>query len=245
MSVLDEVLVRLQRMEVALAERDQQLAERDAQLAAAHERIAILEARVAELEDLLKRSSLNSGQPPSSDTPAQRLERRERAKARGKGSDKKRGAQPGHKGHKRQVYSPEEVSAVIDCAPTNCRECGEQLDASRNVEVLSEQVVELPPIQPVVTEYRLHRCECAACGVMTTGQRPAGAPPGGFGPRLTALAAMLSGAYHLSRRKTVALLRDSFGIRMSIGALSTCERRVSEALADAYEGARTHVQEAE
>jgi len=77
------------------------------------------------------------------------------------------------------------------------------------------------------------------------GQRPEGAPPGGFGPRLTALAASLTGTYHLSRRASVALVGDVFGIHMSTGTLSGCERRVAAALDTSYEEARAHVQNAE
>jgi len=257
--MLDQVLERLTALEAVLAERDsqlaerdqqlaerdQQLAERDRQLAEGNERIAALERRVAEFERLLGRNSSNSGLPPSSDAPAVRLERRERAVTRGKGSGKKRGAQLGHKGHKRQLFAPEDVTEVVTCAPTSCGGCGEDLDASHDVAVQRDQVVELPPVRPLITEYQLHCRKCAACGLATTGKRPAGAPPGGYGPRLTTFAAMLTGAYHLSRRRAAALLRDAFGIRMSTGALSKCEHRVSEALADSYEEARQHVQEAE
>lgn len=246
MSALDDLIGRLQSLEATLAERDRELAERDRQLAERDERIAALEARLAELEKLLGRNSSNSGRPPSSDSPADRLNRRERAAERGKGSGKKRGAQPGHKGHKRQMFPPEDVTEIVICAPTSCGGCGEDLDASHDVAAAQrEHVVELPPVRPHITEYQLHSRGCAACGLVTVGKRPVGAPPGGFGPRLTAFAAMLTGGYHLSRRRAAALLRDAFGIRMSTGALSRCEHRVSEALAESYEEAREHVQRAE
>lgn len=238
MLVLAQVMERLSALEEALAERDRQLSERDA-------RILALEKQVTELEERIRANSSNSGQPPSSDTPAERDARRQRAISRREPSGKKRGGQPGHKGHRRQMYEPDQVSAVVVCAPAACGECGEDLTSEHDVRVDRHQVVELPPIRPHVTEYEMHDRHCAACGVITHAKRPDGAPPGGFGPRLTALAGVLTGSYHLSRSRAVALLRDTFGVRMSTGALSTCEHRVSEALAPSYEEAKRHVQQAD
>jgi len=58
-----------------------------------------------------------------------------------------------------------------------------------------------------------------------------------FGPRLTSIIAMLTGVYHLSRRQTEKILADLLGVRISIGAISSVERRVSDALAPAYQQA--------
>jgi len=265
MTGLDELLARFKMLEATLAERDRQLAERDRQLAERDRqlaerdrqlaerdrqlaerdaRIALLEKRVAELEERLNRNSGNSSKPPSTDSPSQREQRRQRSASRGKDSGKKQGAQAGHKGHKRRLVPPEEVTTVVVCAPESCGSCGLELDASHDIAVHREQVVELPPVTPIVTEYRLHRRQCAGCGKEHVGQRPPGAAPGGFGPRLTAIAGTLTGAFHLSRRSAVVLLRDLFGVGMSTGALSSCERRVAEALATSHEEARAHVENA-
>src|SRR6516165_2410824 len=49
------------------------------------------------------------------------------------------------------------------------------------------QVAELPRIQPIVTEYRLHRLVCEHCGETTCGPLPDGVPSGCFGPYLQAV----------------------------------------------------------
>jgi hypothetical protein len=41
---------------------------------------------------------------------------------------------------------------------------------------------------------------------------------------------MPTGVYHLSRRKTQQLLKELFGISISVGTISAMERRASEAL---------------
>jgi transposase len=56
--------------------------------------------------------------------------------------------------------------------------------------------------------------------------------------------ALLTGAYHLSRRKTQKLLHELFGISVSLGALSGMELRASKALKAAREEALHQVQHA-
>jgi transposase len=53
--------------------------------------------------------------------------------------------------------------------------------------------------------------------------------------------ALLTGVYHLSRRRAVELLSDLVGVRISLGAVSTVEQRVSEAVVPAVEEAHDHV----
>jgi transposase len=104
-------------------------------------------------------------------------------------------------------------------------------------------VTDVPPVRPVITEYQLHTLHCDDCGVTTTAGLPAGVPPGAFGPRLQALAALCTGVYHLSRRTTVGVLRDLFGVQLSVGALSACEQAVSAAVADPVAAAHAYVQQ--
>jgi len=95
----------------------------------------------------------------------------------------------------------------VTCHPAACRGCHEPFEAeSEAVCVRREQVVELPPVALEVAQYPLERHEGHLCGETTEGARPAEAPAGGFGPRLVAFAAMLTGAYHLSRVGAVRLL---------------------------------------
>src|SRR5262249_37986391 len=49
---------------------------------------------------------------------------------------------------------------------------------------LIHQVAELPKIEPIVDEYRLHRLSCPDCGETTCGTLPEGVPTVRFGPYL-------------------------------------------------------------
>src|SRR5207247_9675095 len=55
-------------------------------------------------------------------------------------------------------------------------------------------------------------------------------PASPFGPRLMAIIALVTGVYHLSRRRAVGMLSDLLGVQLSLGALSTVEARVSDAV---------------
>jgi transposase len=65
---------------------------------------------------------------------------------------------------------------------------------------LIHQVAELPKIEPMVDEYRLHRLSCPDCGTITCATLPAGVPSGGYGPYLQAVLATLAGAYRLIKK---------------------------------------------
>jgi transposase len=104
-------------------------------------------------------------------------------------------------------------------------------------------VVEIPPIQPVVTEYHLHQLVCPVCGETTRAAWPDGVPTRAYGPRVQAITALCTGAYRLSKRTTQQLLDDLFGVAMSLGTISTLEAATVEAVAAPVEEARAYVQE--
>jgi len=60
---------------------------------------------------------------------------------------------------------------------------------------------------------------------------PEVAPPGAFGPRLTALMGLLHGRYRLSTREAVAFLAEVCGVEVSLGSITTSCGRLSAALA--------------
>jgi transposase len=81
-----------------------------------------------------------------------------------------------------------------------------------------------------VTEYRLHRLTCTACGTRTSASLPAGVPTGAFGPRLQAVLAILAGGYRLGKRPIRQLAQDLFGLSISTGMVAKLERSTAEAL---------------
>jgi len=198
--------------------------------------IAALQARVAALEEQVRQTSQNSSRPPSADPPA--VTRPPKRKPSGR----RPGAQPGHAAQGRAVLPIERVDHVVPVRPPTCRGCGAPLHG-RDPAPRRHQVTELPPVQPVVTEYQLHTLTCARCGVATPAVRPPGVPAGAFGPRVMALVAACTGVYHLSRRTTVALLADLFRIELALGTVTAYEQGASAAVAAPVAEAHAYVQQ--
>src|SRR3954453_15598716 len=172
------------------------------------------ERRIAALEERLNKNSTNSSRPPSSDPPS--VKRRPPSTPSGK----KRGGQPGHARHARPLVPPEAVRQIIQCKPPQCRWCGDPL-AGDDAEPLRHQVAELPPVLPVVDEYRLHRLTCPRCRTSTRAKLPPGVPAGAFGPRLRAILGVLAGAYRLGKRPIQQMALDLLGLSISTGMIST------------------------
>jgi len=187
------------------------------------------------LEERLRQNSQNSSRPPSSDAPAGR-----RPEPRAP-SGRKPGGQPGHEGHQRLLLAEEAVDTIVPVKPRRCRRCGTGLHGS-DPAPRRHQVTELPRVRPHVTEYQVHTLRCAQCGQRTAAALPVGVPDGAFGPRLEATVAVCTGVYHLSRRTTVGVLADLFGVDLALGTVSACEQAVSAAVAEPVAEAHAYVQ---
>jgi transposase len=192
-----------------------------------HEQIAALESRVNDLEARLKLNSTNSHKPPSSDLIGAKR------KPPTAPTGKKRGGQPKHRKADRVLVPPEKVRETFICKPTACRRCGRSLSGDDPVPLI-HQVAELPKVEPIVDEYRLHRLPCPGCGETTCATLPPGVPRGRFGPYLQAVLAMFSGAYRLSKRQIRQLSADLFGLSISTGMISKLERRSAAVLEAPY-----------
>jgi transposase len=199
-------------------------------------RVAALEATVQQLQEQLQQNSQTSSRPPSSDS-LEALAKRPRRAPTGR----RPGGQPGHEGHARGLVSVEQVAVVVPVKPVRCRRCqlplqGEDLQPQRH------QVTEIPPVKPVITEYQLHQLVCSACGEATRAEVPPGVSTGGFGPRVQAIIALCTGAYHLSQRTTHTVLEDLFGVSVGLGTIANLEQATVQALAAPVAEARAYVQ---
>lgn len=120
------------------------------ELALIRERLEQRENVIKELQERLELISESSCKPPSTDDP-------EKPKGDRKGWKKKRkrGAQPGHKGHSRVLASKEKVSRFVDVLPDGCSRRQGKL-TSTDEGPWRHQVWELPaPFEMLITEYRL------------------------------------------------------------------------------------------
>jgi transposase len=211
--------------------------EAQAYIRALENRVAALEATVQQLREQVQQTSRTSSRPPSSDPP-QALGKRPRREPTGR----RPGGQPGHEGQARALVPVEEVDVVVPVKPERCQHC-QHLLPGEDPQPQRHQVTEIPPVKPVVTEYQLHRLVCPACGEETRAEVPAGVPTGGFGPRVQAITALCTGAYHLSKRTTQRALEDMFGVQMGLGTIATLEHATVQAVAAPVAEARAYVQQ--
>ena len=187
-----------------------------------HAVIAQLLERVKLLEERVNLDSNNSSKPPSSNGPG-KLNRAQR-----RASVRRRGAQPGHKGHSRALLDEAQVDRLVDCKPDAVCECGGQIEVADSPQ--RHQVFEVPPMRAQVDEYRIYSGRCAGCGKAHAGVLPTGVPKGQLGPRALSLVGVLGTRYHLTQRKIRNLLDQLMGLSFSVGAISQAHGKVATAL---------------
>jgi transposase len=86
----------------------------------------------------------------------------------------------------------------------------------------------------------LHALGCRGCGHVARATLPEGVPRRWFGPRVEAITALATGVYRVSKRPTVELLRDLFGLPMSVGAVIDRQHVMCRALEAPFEEAHAY-----
>jgi transposase len=111
---------------------------------------------------------------------------------------------------------------VVDHRPERCSDCGAVFsDDAGDEGYQRRQVVDVPPVTPVVTEHRAHTYRCR-CGCVTTAPFPGEArAPVSYGPRARATVAYLLGRQYVPNRRVVEAMRDLFGLEISAGAVDS------------------------
>ena len=195
------------------------------QLGVQSEQLAHQAQEITHLKERLNQNSKNSGKPPSSDQ-KQKKSRRQRGK-----SGRKKGGQKGHTGTTRGLLTPDKIEISSPKEP-QC-ECGGEWIARGEIELF--QVTELPEIKPEVTEYHLQTFECQCCGHKERPRYQTGLSYSRFGPRLHALVIDLSVNGHMTIRKIKSHLCTTFGVKVSVGAISDMLKRSATLSTQAYQ----------
>ncbi len=169
----EELLELLAQQVEVIGRQQDELAEREAAIERRDEKIRALEEELAQFRRPVK-TPKNSSVAPSRGQKANRVAGRRR----------KPGPKRGHVGVSRARSTPD---VVIECRPSACGGCGEALPETGGRRVGRSQVVELPPVAPVVIEGWQYAMTCGHCGVQTTGTYPVGLEPWRtLGPRIEA-----------------------------------------------------------
>lgn len=187
--------------------------------------------RLNDLEDKLSQDSHNSSRPPSSDSFSNTSPTR-------KPSGKKRGAQVGHKGSKRQMA--EDVDKIHQHYPEPQCFCGGQLKMA-DKPYYRHQIFDIPTQAYVVDEHQLYSGRCSYCGDKYKGTLPETVTSGQIGPNALAYIAVQSGQFHQSISQIQQQLIQNFGLSFSRGAISEAQGRVSAMMTPAYQEIKQQV----
>ena len=214
-------------------DKDAYIKQLEEENAALKKRITMLEKRIEELERLLGMNSRNSSKPPSSDPPGMSVVLPKRRR-------KKRGARNGHQPHLRKLLPPNMVKQRFELKPHVCTCGGTNLEKTSE-EPLRHQIVDIPPIEPQVTEYVQYMYRCKDCGELIYQSLPDELKRKHFGPGTLSIVGILTGILNTSKRKALAILNEVFSVPMSLGGLSNCEAQLADALQQPYNETAEHV----
>ena len=188
-------------------------------------KVGELEKRTEKLESSVNKNSQNSSKPPSSDSPFKKPENKR------KKSQRKKGAQKGHKGHKQELLEPTQQQIIL---PEDC-DCGCATFFPGTLEpYYTHQEIELPEIKMDVYHFILHKGKCHKCGQLLKAKIPQGHQTG-YGPRLSALIAEMSGIQGNSRETVRTFCKSVFNFSISTGAIQRVVDRASAALEPIYD----------
>lgn len=191
------------------------------------------DAKIKELEAELEKykkppkDSSNSSIPPSKDPYRKPYPKREK-------SDKKPGAQPGHKGTTKMLS--DNPDKIIELYPPKCTCCGNNGFIKIDKVLERRQETEIPPIVSVTTEFQLFAGICTRCGQISRGVFPERLKsPVVFGERIGAIISYLKVVDILSFEKVANTLTDVFGVSIAVGSTHNKFVEVGEILEPTYE----------
>ena len=206
-----------------LAAENTALRQRVAEL---EQRNAQLQARLGELEAALKtalgqleaarRAGKRQAAPFSKGPPKENPQR----------PGQKAGHPPTHRGKPPRVDRTVEVTL----AHATCLTCGGNL-VDYTVQV--QYQVEIPPVQPIVTQFNVETARCAKCGQRFQARHPEqtsdalGAAAVQIGPRALGLAAEFKHGLGVPYRKVEHVLAEALGLRVAPGTLARAGQRLA------------------
>jgi hypothetical protein len=94
----------------------------------------------------------------------------------------------------------------------------------------------------MIIEHRMHQLTCNKCGAVTREKLPIDVNPTGYGVRVVAMVALLSGMYRNSHRMVQSAMQDLFGISISLGTVNRLRLEASNAVAGCVNEAKQYIQ---
>jgi len=201
--------------------------------------VVLLMEEIAALKEELsfyrtKKDSSNSSLPPSRDT--YRIKRTESLRER---SGRKPGGQLGHNGSCLEMTS--EPTEIVKHHPNYCQCCGKDLSEVSSEFVGKRQVIDIPPVTPIVREHQIFGKQCS-CGHITEGDFPLEAHSSVcYGGNLQALTAYFHARQYIPFGRMQEMYSDIFGLSISSGSLVNMVQTFSKKAFGIYETIRQRI----
>jgi len=195
---------------------------------------AFLKERLAKYEN--PKNSRNSSIPPSKD------ENRPKAnQSLRESSDKSVGGQKGREGKTLEMTSI--ADKIIELQPDYCNTCGLSLLEVAAAKKQSRQIIDIPPIKAVFTEYQTFSKTCS-CGCITVTDFPQGVnSPISYGENIEALVAYFHARQYLPFARMKETLNDAFGVPISEGGIHCLLQRFAQKTTPIYQMIKQRVQD--
>ncbi len=206
-SALADLQSAFHELKAAYRELQEQMKQKEQRIEELESQLLKEKLRNLELEKRLAKDSHNSSKPPSSDGYKRQGKRREK-------SQKSRGGQVGHPGHRLAlVATPDQV---LQHRPRYCQQCEEALPQTGGIVKECRQIHDVPPLRLQVTEHQVIEQTCPRCGACCQGTFPRGVEAvAQYGPNVQALAVYLSQFQLLPLSRITELFAD-----LKLGSLS-------------------------
>jgi transposase len=207
------------------------------------EQISQLEAKVVLLlalfsKQTVKKDSHNSSLPPSSDF------YKTKTKSLRPPSDRKSGGQPGHLGTTLEMST--NPTTITDLKSDFCSNCGASLVKSPYVLKAKRQVIDIPPITPVITEFRQYACDCPHCQHEQIAEFPLGVnAPIQYGSTVESLVSYLSVYQYVPFARLQNLFAQVFSLPLSQGTVGNILERAAVKCEGIYQIIKSEIAESQ
>ncbi len=173
------------------------------------------------------KNSRNSSIPPSQDQNRPKTNQSLR-----KPSGRKPGGQEGREGKTLEMTpTPDKI---IEIHPDYCSNCGSSLVGVKSIKEQSRQIVDIPPVKAVFTQYQTYSKVCD-CGCQTITDFPQGVnAPVSYGPTIEGLIGYFHTRQYLPFARMQEVFNDVFNIDISEGGIHYLLNRFADKVTPVY-----------
>lgn len=190
------------------------------------EALKAAEQKIQELTALMNQNSRNSSWPSSRD----KSRRQKRKLSLRKKSEKKAGGQKGHQGQTLELRT--NPTHIETHRPQVCNHCQTPFYETQSAATITKrQVIDIPPLEIVVTEHHVETLLCSCCGAASSGDFPRAVTNAvQYGPGIQQLAIYLKIQQFVPFERSRQFFADLFDLSLSPGTLQNFIKKAAQRL---------------